>query len=361
MNFAIDAFEVSAEPPTGTGRYVRCLVDELLRTDAASLLTLLCRRNGRAVQAAAHVASLRCPLNRTVWSQVRLPLHLLSHRYDLLHIPGHKLPALAPCRTVVTIHDLAFEKFPDTFKPLHRQRLVMFTRNAARRADRIIAISESTKRDLCELYSVAATKIDVVHHGVDHAVFHPNVRPARRPVPYVLSVGALQPRKGFPMLIRAFKRLCARWHEPIELLIAGQRGWMWEDIEAEAKLTPFAERVHLLGYVSDEQLPSLYAGATLVAIPSFYEGFGLPLLEAMACGSPVVASNASCFPEVCGDAAQMVDPQDEEAWTDAMIELLEDPAKREKLRRRGLARAAQFTWQRTAEQTLAVYRKTVLS
>ncbi|MGD0649901.1 MAG: glycosyltransferase family 1 protein [Verrucomicrobiia bacterium] len=351
MRIALDAFEAGFEPLTGTGRYVRGLLGALNGAEITAFL-----RHGHGVKTgAAKLVALRCPVNRTVWSQARLPLALAMRRpFDVLHVPGHKLPALAPCKTVVTIHDLAFLKFPETFKPLHRQRLVWFTRNAVRRADRIIAVSESTKRDLCELLGAPDERIDVVHHGVDHELFRPDVAPAVRTAPYILSVGTLQPRKNYTMLIRAFKRLCERRREPVELLIAGQRGWLWEEIEAEADRTP---RVHLLGYVSDDQLPALYAGAAVVAMPSLYEGFGLPLLEAMACEAPVVAANVSCFPEVVGNAAVMLDPTDEESWAATLSELLDDPAQRESLRQNGMARAKEFTWERTASQTLVVYRK----
>jgi glycosyltransferase involved in cell wall biosynthesis len=261
----------------------------------------------------------------------------------------------------VTIHDLAFLRFPQTFKPLHRQRLVWFTRNAVHRADRIIAISESTKHDLCNLMAVPTDRIDVVHHGVDHDLFHEDGLAAKRAVPYILSVGTVQPRKNYSLLLRAFEKVCEMWREPLELVIVGQRGWMWEPIEAEIRTSPVATRIHWLGYVADEQLPPLYRGATLVAMPSLCEGFGLPLLEAMACGAPVIASAASCFPEVCGDAARLIDPNDERAWADAMRELLGDAEKRNELRRRGLARAAQFTWERTARETIAVYHKVAAS
>jgi glycosyltransferase involved in cell wall biosynthesis len=164
----------------------------------------------------------------------------------------------------------------------------------------------------------------------------------RRDRPYILSVGALQPRKNLLTLIRAYRQLKL----PVELVIAGQRGWMWEEIEREA-----GNGVVLLGYVPDAELPALYRGAAVVAMPSLYEGFGLPLLEAMACGAPVVASNASCFPEVVGDAATLVDPHDVPAWAAALQRVIESPPPREV----SVRRAAAFTWERTARETLAVY------
>ena len=349
MRIALDAFEAGFEPLTGTGRYVRALLAELPRES----LTAFCRR-GSAV---AGGTPMWCLLNRTVWSQVRLPLALTRRRFDVVHIPGPRVPWFVRGRLVATIHDLAFLKFPAMFRPAHRRRLEWFTRQAIRRSNRLIAVSASTKQDLVELLNAKPECVDVVYHGVDHNMFRADVAPDVRSVPYVLSVGALQPRKNFMMLTRAFNRLCERRREPVELLIAGQRGWMWEEIEEEAKKSPFAERIRLLGYVEDKALPSLYAGATLVAMPSLYEGFGLPLLEAMACGAAVVASNASCFPEIVGDAAVMLDPLDEEVWTNTLDELLDNPARREALRIKGLERARTFTWERTAQQTLSVYRK----
>ena len=362
MKIAIDATESFWPQLTGTGVYTRQLLrhlQPLLTGDELTVLGIRAAHGDTSFVRPESLRLLRSPRYRSVWSQARLPLHLMAHRYDLLHVPGHKLPVLAPCKTVVTIHDLAFLRFPETFKSLHRQRLVWFTRNAVRRADRIIAISESTKRDLRELLGAPDERIDVVHHGVDHGLFRPDVAPAVRTTPYILSVGTLQPRKNYAMLIRAFKRLCERRREPIELLIAGQHGWMWEGIETETRKQPFADRIKLLGYVEDPQLPALYHGAALVAMPSLYEGFGLPLLEAMACGAPLVASNASCFPEVVGDAAVTLDPLDEDAWMNTMNELLDDSAKREALGRKGLERARLFTWEQTAQQTLYVYRKAV--
>ena len=352
MKIAIDATESFWPQLTGTGVYTRQLLRQLVLLLAPEELTVLGIRAANLETGfvpAQSLRLLRSPRYRSVWSQVRLPVHLLGHRYDVLHVPGHKLPALARCRTVVTIHDLAVLKFPATFKPFHRQRLAWFTRNAVRRADRIIAISEATRRDLVELLGAAPDRIDVVHHGVDHELFRPVTPRSGR---YILSVGTLQPRKNYVMLIRAFRRLGA----PVELLIVGQRGWLWEAIEAEARQTP---GVRLLGHVADGELPGLYAGAALVAMPSLYEGFGLPLLEAMACGAPVVASNASCFPEVVGEAALTLDPNDVEAWAATMGRVLDDAALRDRLRQQSVARAAQFSWERTAQQTLAVYRKAV--
>jgi glycosyltransferase involved in cell wall biosynthesis len=340
MRIAMDAFEAGFEPLTGTGRYVRALLKHLGPVTAF-------HKRGHRVPGGV---PLRCPANRTVWSQLRLPAALAWRRFDVLHVPGPRVPWLKRAALVSTIHDVAFLRFPEMFLPGHRQRLGFFTRQAVARSDRLIAVSECTKRDLCERLGADPARVDVVHHGVDREVFCPDGPVARRQRPYILSVGALQPRKNFLMLIRAYRQL----GRPVDLLIAGQRGWMWEQIEREA-----GDGVVLLGHVSDAELPALYRGAAVVAMPSLYEGFGLPLLEAMACGAVVAASNASSFPEVAGDAAVLLDPREPDRWAETMRELLGNEERRRQLRQKAIERAGLFSWERTAEQTREVYRKAV--
>jgi glycosyltransferase involved in cell wall biosynthesis len=338
MRIALDALEAGVEPLTGTGWYVR----ELLSRLPVQFVTPFCRR-GNSVPGAV---ALRSPLNRTVWSQARLPVALARRRFDVVHIPGPRVPWLVSGKLVSTIHDVAFMKFPEMFRPSHRQRLEFFTRQAVRRSTRLITISTQTKRDLCEVFGADPSRVDVVHHGVDHRRFFPG--DVKSATPYILSVGALQPRKNFKTLVEAY-RLAKL---PAELWIAGQRGWMWEEIEAQA-----GNGVRFLGYVPDEELAGLYRGAQAVVMPSLYEGFGLPLLEAMACGVPVVAANASCFPEVTGGAAVLVEPLDVNGWTVELQRVCGDDTHCQELRERGLKRAAEFSWERTAEETLEVYRK----
>ena len=362
MTIAINATESFWRRLTGTGVYVRHLVSQLMAMGFDEELVLLGIRASDIDTSFVRPDALRLLRSlryRTVWSQIRLPLHMLRHDYDLIHLPEPKLPVWSPCRTVVTIHDLACMKFPETFGPMHRARLTWFSRDAVRRASRVIAVSNATKEDICTLFRILPEKIDVVHHGVDHAFFSPDVKPARRAMPYILSVGALQPRKNYSMLIRAFKQLCGRWRDPIELVIVGRRGWLWEPIEQEARRAPFAERIHLLGYIANEELAGLYAGATMVAMPSLYEGFGIPLVEAMACGAPLIASGASSIPEIVGDAGILLDPRHEEAWTTTMEDLLCNENKLQRLRQKGLGRVHQFSWRRTAQETLDVYRRTM--
>jgi glycosyltransferase involved in cell wall biosynthesis len=362
VKIAVDGTEGFLGTLTGTGVYVRGLLRELLPLATEFEISVLGIRG--LVAEAGHVPEgsrvlLRSPHHRSIWSQVRLPLHLVRGRYDLLHMPDHKLPRGAACATVITVHDLAFMRFPDTFTPAHLRRLLWFTRDSVMRATHVVAVSDATKTDLCEMLDVAPGKVTVIHHGVDARQFHRARRlPPDRP-PYILSVGALQPRKNYLLLIRAFKALCGLLRDRIDLLIVGQRGWLWEPIEREAAEGPYAERIHLKGYVPDQELQDLYASATLAAFPSLYEGFGIPLLEAMASGVPVIASNASAFPEVIGDAGILLDPGDEAAWTETMRGVIRGDIDAERLRAKGIARAGDFTWRCAAEKTLEVYRNVV--
>lgn len=360
----IDANEGFRQKVVGIGVYTRHLVQELSKIATEEELIFLGIKANGVDTSFVKPGSLRLlwsPGYRSVWSQIRLPVHLLNHKYDVLHVLDHKLPRFCPGRTIVTIYDLAFFKFPETARKAHLTRFAWFTRDAIQRATHLITISESTKRDICEMYGVASSKVDVIYLGVDHSLFKPETLRAKRNSRYILSVGTLQPRKNYSMLIRAFNRLCGTISERVELLIVGKRGWLWEDIEREAKTSPYADRVHLLGYVPDEQMPGLYAGAAMVVMPSLYEGFGIPLLEAMACGAPVIGSNTSSLPEVLGDAGILLDPRDEQSWAIAMKDLLNDNSKQETLRQRGLVRAKEFSWERTAKETFAVYRKVLTS
>ncbi len=362
MTVALDASEAFRREPVGIGKYARLLVKELLEVSHDSKVILLGIREAGVDTSFARseaVKLLWSPTYRSVWSYIRLPLHLWRHHYDLFHSMAHKLPLYVPRRTVVTIHDLGFMRFPDTVGTLHRERSIWFAKDAVRRATRVIAISQNTKDDLCRLFRVPAEKIDVVYHGVDHSIYRPDVPATCRSSPYILSVGVLQPRKNYETLIQAFELLCAMRSEKVELVIVGKPGWMYRGIEEAAATSKFADRIHLLGYVHEDNMPGLYAGAALFAMPSLYEGFGIPLLEAMSCGVPVIASLASSIPEVVGNGGLLLDPMTAGLWAEAMQEILESPVKREELRRKALEQAAVFSWRRTATETFRVYEKTI--
>jgi glycosyltransferase involved in cell wall biosynthesis len=279
-------------------------------------------------------------------------LRLAFDGVGVFHSPTGTLPALAACRQVVTIHDLFPVVQPRWFTPRMGWQLRFTQRHAARTAKRVIAVSESTRRDLIHRFGVPAEKIDVVYNGVDHRRFRPAEVDAEAVArrfgvryPFIMCVGSLMPWRNAPRLARAASRLSYGllfvgrdiWGNDPTARIAAENGWDW---------------VRFAGYVRDEDLPELYAAALVFAYPSLYEGFGIPPLEAMACGTPVVASTAGALPEVLGDAALLVDATDEAALTDALQAAAHDGGT---LRRRGLERAARYTWQRAATDTWRVY------
>ena len=289
------------------------------------------------------------------WKHLALPLALWRDGAELFHSPTGTLPIWAPCPQVVTIHDLFAEIEPRWFTSKIGAQLRLTQRRAANKSRRVVAVSIRTKRDLIERFGISESKIDVVHNGVDHSRFKPmevdGEAVARRfgvLYPFVLCVGSLMPWRNAPRLLRAVSRLKLGllfvgrdiWGSDPTQRIAAEQGWDW---------------ARFAGYVRDDDLPELYAAARVFAYPSLYEGFGIPPLEAMACGTPVVASNAGALPEVLGDAALLVDPYDENALAQAISAAAEDQGA---LRRRGLEQAARYSWTRAAAETWRVYEAT---
>jgi glycosyltransferase involved in cell wall biosynthesis len=308
------------------------------------------------------------PAVRVFWEQFIQPVVLASQKVDLLHALAFVVPLLSPCPTVVTIYDLSFIHFPDAFRPWNRLYLSFFTAWSARRARRVIAISESTRRDVVSRFGLPAERVDVVHCGVD-GLFRP--LPAaeiesfrqRRGLPgeFIFFIGTLEPRKNLETLVRAYARLLARCRgsggDAPKLVIGGAKGWYYERVFAAVEELGLVRHVIFPGYVAQEELPWWYGAATLFVYPSYHEGFGLPVLEAMRCGLPVITSNVSSLPEVAGDAGLLVGPMDVEELAEAMYRLLQDAALREELSQLGLERAAHFSWERTARETVSVYRR----
>jgi glycosyltransferase involved in cell wall biosynthesis len=302
------------------------------------------------------------PMLRIAWEQTLLPIHARRARIDLLHGPVNVAPLLAGCPTVVTVHDLAFLRVPAGLTSRRRHYLTAVTRVSVQRARRVIAVSASTKRDVVELIGVPPERVTVIPLAADER-FRPldagdlarfrAEHGLRRP--FVLYVGTLEPRKNVPALLRAFATIASE--VPHELILVGAEGWLTGEIHATLATLRLGDRVRLTGYGDPATLPGWYGAADLFVYPSRFEGFGLPPLEAMACGTPVIVSNAASLPEVGGDAVLTVDPDDIDGLAAAMHRMLTDPALAAGLRARGLARAATFSWERTARETVRVYRE----
>jgi glycosyltransferase involved in cell wall biosynthesis len=375
MHIGID-YTSAARQSAGIGRFTRELIRAALALDEDNDYRLLVA--GRQPVAQAHLprASRRYRLVQTpisernlvrLWHrlQIPLPVEVFLGRVDIFHSPDFVLPPVARAVKVLTIHDLSFLRVPECADPRLRWYLGQVVPRSVRRADFLLADSESTRRDLVELLGVPPDRVQVIYGGVD-AMFAPvedaeALRRARekyaRGRPFILAVGTLEPRKNYPTLIRAFARARQAARLPHALVIVGRKGWVYEPIFAAVDDLGLHDEVIFPGFVPDEELPALYNAADVLVTPSFYEGFGLPALEAMACGTPVIVSDVSSLPEVVGEAGVRIDPRDEAGLAEAIVRVVGDSALRAGLREAGLRRAREFTWDRAARELLGVYAR----
>ena len=300
-------------------------------------------------------------LFRIAWEQLSWPLAARRHKLDLLHGMAFVTPILAPCPTIVTVYDLSFFYFPDRYPVLQRIYLSSQTRRSCRQARHIISISESGRQDVHKLFGIPMERISVIHPGVDRS-FYPRSSEeiaafrARQNLPpqYVLHVGTLQPRKSIPTLISAFARM---ERQDLELVLVGGKGWAYDEIFAQVCEMGLNKRVRFTGYVPDSELPLWYNAASMLVFPSVYEGFGLPVAEAMACGTPVVAANTSAIPEAAGAAARLFQAQDAAELSSHMEAVLDDPHLMATMREHGLQQSRQFSWERAGKEMVDVYRR----
>jgi len=301
------------------------------------------------------------PLRRIVWEQLLQPHQL--NGFDLYHGMAFTAPLWLKSPSVVTIYDLSFLRFPAALSRARRLYLSAFTRQSCQKAARVIAISYSTAHDLSELLGVPPEKITIAVPGVG-ADFRP--LPAEQvaafraakglPPRFILHLGTLEPRKNLPLLLRAYAALPAALRQAVHVVLAGGKGWDYEQVFATIADYQLEPSVHLAGYVAVDELPLWYNAAEVFAYPSIYEGWGLPVTEAMACGCPTLVSDVSSLPEAAGDTGRLLPQDDEQAWTDALLMALTDTAWQQASRTAGIARAATFTWQATAAATIAAYQ-----
>lgn len=329
-------------------RYALLLGDKHVTTEAFEMQALYAR------------VSTRRPSLRVLWEQSALPVHLRRLGADLLHAPAFVGPLFSPCPQVITVHDLSFLRYPEFFKAGNRLYLRTMTGLTCRRAAAVIAVSNFTAGEAVQLLGVPRERIRTIYHGLDPR-FHPlppdDVARFRRemklPERFILHMGTLEPRKNVAALVRAFARL----RDPdLHLVLAGGKGWLYEEIFAEVERLALGRRIHFPGYVPAETQTLWYNAAHAFAYISNYEGFGFPVLEAQACGTPTLTAATSSLPEAAGDAALMVPPGDDAAIADGLHRLLSDAALRDDLRQRGLVHAAKFSWAETARQTVNLYR-----
>ena len=366
MRVAIDARKLH---DFGIGTYTRNLLRELARIDSDSEYVLLCHEPDLGIGAQLGPnfrAVLEASPNYSLREQFHVPWVLRRERPDVFHAPHYVLPPAVRCRSVVTIHDCIHLMFPQ-YLP-HRAayayaRASMWS--AVRRSHRILTVSEASKRDIIHFFDVSPDKIVVVYNAIDERF---RVVPAEEDIArvreryqlqheFVLYVGNIKPHKNLVRLIEAFDMLRRKGHEELTLLIIGDEISKLPALRRAVHSHKLHKHVRFLGYQPDETLAILYRLASLFVFPSLYEGFGLPPLEAMACGTPVVTSNVSSLPEVTGDAAILVDPYDVASIADGMQRVLTTPALSAELRTKGVARAREFSWERSVARTRRVYEE----
>jgi glycosyltransferase involved in cell wall biosynthesis len=365
MRVAIDTRKIH---DFGIGTYIRNLLRQLARIDADTEYILLCREAdlGIAAQLGPNFRSVREPSpNYSLREQIHIPWLLRRERPDVYHAPHYVLPPAVRCRSVVTIHDCIHLMFPQY---LPNRAAYAYARAsmwaAARRSDRILTVSEASKRDILQLFDLKPEKVVVVYNAIDE---HFSATPSEEHVArireryqldhkFVLYVGNIKPHKNLVRLIEAFSQL-RRTHDDLKLLIIGDEISKLPALRRAVHHHKLHKHVRFLGYLKDDTLTVLYRLASVFVFPSLYEGFGLPPLEAMASGTPVVTSNVSSLPEVTGDAAVLVDPYDVDSICDGIRRILDDPSLAEELRNKGLKRAREFSWERSVEKTQRVYRE----
>ncbi len=351
----------------GIGQYILRLAEALARLDAREEeFVLLQSRKDRTHIVNSHNfnrVSLWTPSHHWL-EQTTLRLEIGRARLDLLHSPDFIPPFRRNCKSVITVHDLAFLLYPH-FLTKEAARYYGQIDQAVRHTDHIIAVSESTRQDTIKLLGVPERKITVIYEAANPIYRQIDANEARRYVSetygldheYILFVSTIEPRKNLPGLLQAYRKLLDDYKRPEGLVLAGARGWLSEEVYDTVEALHLTDRVRFLGRVPSEHLLYLYNAARLLVHSSFYEGFGLPPLEAMTCGTPTVVSNVSALPEVVGDAAILINPHDIDGFTVAMWRVLTDDDLRAHLIAKGLKRAQMFSWKRAAQETLEVYRR----
>lgn len=368
MRIAIDAHSVG----TGLGgneSYATNLIEALATIDSVNEYTLYVTRPEAVRRFSQRWPNFVVRQTRPHTPLIRIPLtlsaELRKNPVDVLHVQ-FTAPPFAPCPVVVSIHDLSFEHLPETFKRRSRAQLRLTVRRSARKATHILALSEHARADIIATYGISPERVTAIPLAAADR-FQPvgdekELQRVRHTYgiagDYILTVGSIQPRKNLGRLILAYARLRtdAKVGRP-QLVIVGRKAWLVGETLRAIRDSGFSDSIILTGYVPDDDLPALYSGARCFVYPSFFEGFGLPPLEAMKCGVPVVAGNRTSLVEVVGDAGILVDPLDPEAIASGLSQVLTDEDLREELGSRGLERSRLFNWRETAKRTLEVYER----
>lgn len=349
---------ITAFNAAGNARYALCLFDALQRSKSDDIELLLFDLPAGIRARQAHLGRKALTVFwEFIYAPLLLPMLARSKRVDLIHCPLPMPIGPTSCPKVMTILDVIPVLFPQWFKPAMQVRLRRWIRRGVTDADALITISHHTAGDVRRVFPRLTKPIYPIPLG-SFLSERNNWSVIKVREPYILSVGTLEPRKNLKSVLKAYAILRREWPTTPKLVVVGGRGWGEDDLVSVSYEVGVTEKIEWRGFVSDQELGALYAGATLLVYPSLYEGFGFPVLEAMSVGCPVVTSNRSSLPEITGNAGLLVDPTDPQQIADAMYRILDDAGLAEHLRQAGRRRAGLFSWQRCAQETLAVYTRT---
>ena len=362
MNIGIDASRAFIKKRTGTEEYSYQFIKNLTKIDMSSCQIFLYVKNNSKID-------LDLPKNFIVkkicynklWTQIGLSLEMKKNIVDVLFVPSHTIPIIHPKNTVVTIHGLEFKYYPKSYSLKERFFLELNTFIAVKWSSKIIVPSESTKKDLIKFYGVEFDKVKMVYHGTNAMNQELGIRNHGKESFNVLFIGRLEKRKNLVNLIRAFEVLNSEFNPPaggqnskFKLILAGKPGFGFEEIKKAIQESPYKNDIVLKGYVSEKEKEELYQDANVFILPSFYEGFGLPILEAISYGVPVVCSNTSSLPEVAGDAALLIDPNNIQEIAEAMSKVFNNNNLRNKMIEKGLENVEKFSWEKCAKETMDI-------
>ena len=364
LHIGFDAHSIGAGLG-GNETYATNLIEALAEVDTQNRYTLYVTRQEAIDRYARRWpnVSIRKTLPHT--PLIRIPLTLAAELrrrpVDILHVQ-YTAPPLAPCDTVVMIHDLSFEHIPETFKRRSWMQMRITVRRTARSASHILTDSEYSRQDILRTYGLPPERVTTTPLAASSRFKPVNDRQVLDKYgisgDYILAVGSIQPRKNIARLIRGYTRMLSQHPGNVpRLVIVGKRAWLFEDTIRAAAVSSANDKILFTGYVPENDLAALYTGALCFAYPSYFEGFGIPLLEAMRCGAPTITSDRTCFPEVVGDASLIIDPFDEYSIADGLWRMISDAALREQLRSRGFVQSSLFDWRQTARLTLGVYEQ----
>ncbi|MFH1142256.1 MAG: glycosyltransferase family 1 protein [Candidatus Uhrbacteria bacterium] len=309
---------------------------------------------------------LKWPLKKG-WNTFRLSWEMLRRSPDVLFVPGNKLPLIVSKKVITTVHDIGPDRIPDKYEPKIRRRIRQATKVAVKKSTKIITVSEFTKRELIEKYKVAEDRVTAIPIAVDldrykkleASAIDPVLQKYRLGHSYFFHIGRLEAKKNISTLIRAFEIFKASrgLGDPFELVLAGSNGFGFSKIKQYIEASEYKQSIRLLGRIPEADVPALMNASTMYLFPSWYEGFGIPALETMACGTPLIASEAGAISEVAVDAAVYVSPKEPQSWAEAMKNIISNGTLRDELIAKGLDRAKQFSWKKTAEQTWEEIKK----